>query len=1192
MANFPIMNPIASFRLTACSALALILSLQSTLADPAGSRGCALIQGELPGDCAHDNAGTVVSRELPANARHEPAGDLGPLGFSISIEATPAEPRRTVAGAAPAPDRLREMDQDLDRLGLRVSVDGLGARPILNVATADLRSSYGPGQAVVFRTSSNYPGWIARAQVIVIDPDRPGHPLAVLPASPNGLTEWRMPAEGPEEMTYVLRVEDREGRRDETVPLPLRRASAVLDGADLTGPIIAPGEGEDRTARRGIPVHGAVVTVSGEDLPAGARLTVLGEPAIPDAGGRFVLQRILPPGEHDLHIAMGDQAQTRHVTVPQREMFATGIAEITLGRDQVSDETWRYGRVAGFVQGVLADGTKVTASVDTRDTELRDMFRHVTRRFPDQVLRQIEDRDVWVTTGDDSTVENLAPTSGRLFVRLENDQSYAMWGDFRPEGDLDRMVRSDRTLYGASAGWRSAETAADGSPRHKIGAYAASTDRLSQRDVFRGTGGSAYFLSHRDIEAGTETLLVEIRDRVSNTIVSSRRLVEGRDYRIDYVQGVVILNGPLSPSAGGPGLVSDSALGDQLVNLVAQYDYVPANGADSSDSYGARAESWVTPRLRFGATLAQEGAGGADNRLGGADLLWKRSEDSWFSAELAESEGPGLGQALSLTGGLDLDPASPTAGVKGLRARGMHVEGRLDLAEIGGAGHVTAFWDRRDEGFVSPDWNVTVGQRSGGLDGRVEIGGATALTFGATRFRDDAGKRDDRERIGIDHWLSGAWQVEAEIARRDLANPTALVQGENGKSTDAALRLTWHRDEDLSAWVFGQANLSRSGDVLRDDRVGIGAEAAVTDRLSALSEVSDGTQGVAGRLELAWAKDAATTYTLGWREDPTQIDNLASGERRGLTFGAQRQVNDRWAYTTETIRSGVTSRRSLASSYGVSYTPDERWRHDVGVVTGRTLEQDGSRMRRTGLSLGTQFSNGEDQAASLRGEWRRERSDDALQPIRRKTWMVTGDFTYRTNDDWRLVGELDTVISTGEDDLRDGRYIEAMLGYAYRPVHDDRLNALFSYTYLEDLPGADQVNVDGETDGPRQRSHILNAAFSYDLDQRWTLGGKYGFRTRQQADRDDSDFTRSTAHLAALRADYRIVHRWDAMAEIRAFHAPRAEMTEYGALLAVYREVTPHARLGVGYAWGGISDDLRKIEPAKRGIFVNLIGKF
>lgn len=1191
-ADFSSMNPISKHRLVACTALVLILSLQPGLAQR-DDRGCAPVPGERPGACAYGNTGSVASPALPPDAQRDPAGDLGDLGFSISVDAAPAAPPRTIAGPPPPPDWPQAVvDHDLDRLDLQVSVDGLGARPVLNVSTADMRSRYRAGQAIGFRTASNYPGWIARAEVIVTDPDRPGHPIAVLPARPNGLTEWVMPADGPQELLYVLRVHDRSGRYDETAPLPLTRASAPLEGPELTGPIIAAGEGEDRTARRTIPVRGAVVTVSGQDLPAGARLTVLGEAVTPDADRRFVLQRILPPGEHDLDIAMGSQSQTHRVTVPQRELFATGIAEITLGRDSATDGSWRYGRVAGFVQGVLADGTKLTGSVDTRDTELRDMFRHGTRRFPDQVLRQIEDRDVWVATGDDSTVEDLAPTSGRLFLRLENDRGHALWGDFRPEGDLDRMVRSDRTLYGASAGWQSPETAADGSPRGRISAYAASTARLSQRDVFRGTGGSTYFLSHRDIESGTETLLVELRDRVSNTIVSSRRLVEGRDYRIDYVQGVVILNAPLSPSASGPGLVGDGTLGDRIVNLVAQYDYVPANGVGAGDSHGARAETWVTPHLRFGATLAQEAAGGADNRLGGADLLWKRNEDSWLSAEIAESEGPGFGQTLSLTGGLDLDPASPTAGAKGLRARGTHVEGRLDLAEIGGAGHVSAFWDRRDAGFTAPDWNVTVGQRSAGLDGQVGIGPATALTFGATRFRDDAGKRDDRARIGIDHRLSRHWQIEAELAHRDRANPGSLVVGENGRGTDAAARLTWHRDDDLSAWIFGQASLSRSGDMRRDDRVGVGAEAAVSDRLRALAEVSQGTQGAAGQAQLTWAASAAGSYTLGWREDPTQVDNLASGERRGLTFGAQRQINRAWTYTTETIRSGIASRRSLASTHGVSYTPDERWRHDAGLITGRVLEPDGTTMRRSGLSLGTQFSNGEDQAAKLRGEWRRERSDDPLRLAARQSWMVTGEFTWRTGDDWRLVGALDAVISRGEDELRDGRYVEAMLGYAYRPIDSDRLNALLSYTYLEDLPGADQVNIDGETDGPRQRSHILNAAFSYDLDQRWTLGGKYGFRTRRQADRDRSDQVTSTAHLAVLRADYRIVHLWDAMAELRVLHAPRASMTEYGALLAVYREIGPNARIGIGYAWGGVSDDLRGVEPAKRGVFVNLIGKF
>ena len=1182
--------------LVTCSALVLTLALAAGQAGAEGRfHGCALIDGELPDDCAHDNAGAVIMRQPPANAGHEPAGDLGDLGFSISIDAGPDAPRKPVAGHMPAPDRLRAMDRDLDRLGLRVSVDGLGARPMLNVSTGDMRSSYRAGEQMQFRSFSNYPGWIARAEVIVTDPDRRGRPVAVLPIAPNGQAGWTMPGHGPERLEYVLRVYDRQGRFDETAPLPLNRgigAETTQAQPDWTGPIVAAGEAEDRTARRSIPVRGAVVTVSGQDLPPDANLSVLGERVIPDLRRHFVLQRILPPREHDVTIAVGEQSQTRSVTVPHREFFATGIAEVTLGRDNVNDETWRHGRVAGFMQGVLADGTRITASVDTRDSELRDMFRHFTRRYPDQVLRQIEDREVWVTTGDDSSTEDLAPTSGRFHIRVENDQSHVMWGDFRPEGDLDRMVRSDRTLYGASAAWRSDQVAADGSPRHAISGYAASTDRLTQRDVFRGTGGSAYFLSHRDIESGTETLLVEVRDPVSNSIISSRRLVEGRDYRIDYVQGVIILNAPLSPSADGPGLVRDSAIGDYIVNLVAQYDYVPASGAESSDSYGARAETWVTPHLRFGATLAQEGAGGADNRLTGADLLWKRSQDSYFSAELAESEGPGFGQRLSLTGGLDLDPEVPSAGVEGLRAKGMRVEGRLDLAEIGAEGHILAYADRRDRGFSSPDWNVTVGQRSEGLDARVAIGAGTVLTFGADRFRDDDGKRDNRARVGLDRMLSSRWQIEAEVARRDRTHPTSTVEGENGKSTDAAARLTWHRDENLSLWLFGQANLSHRGDLLKDNRVGVGAEAAITRSLRGLAEISEGTQGFAGHAQLAWQRDAGTAYTLGWREDPTRIDSLGSGERRGLTMGAQRQINDDWAYTSEVLRSGVSSRRSLASTYGVSYTPDQRWRHDLGFVTGRTREQDGSAIRRHGLSLGTAFSDGEERSGRLRGEWRRERSDDPARFDERKTWLLTGDFSYRTTDDWRLVGELDTVISRAEDDYRDGRYIEARLGYAYRPVDNDRLNALFSYTYLEDLPGADQVNFDGDTDGPRQRSHILNAALNYDLNQRFTLGAKYGYRVRKQAERDSSEFTSSTAHLGVLRLDYRIVHRWDVLAELRAFHAPRASMTEYGALLGAYREITPHARLGAGFLWGAVSDDLRKVEPAKRGLFVNLIGKF
>jgi hypothetical protein len=61
-----------------------------------------------------------------------------------------------------------------------------------------------------------------------------------------------------------------------------------------------------------------------------------------------------------------------------------------------------------------------------------------------------------------------------------------------------------------------------------------------------------------------------------------------------------------------------------------------------------------------------------------------------------------------------------------------------------------------------------------------------------------------------------------------------------------------------------------------------------------------------------------------------------------------------------------------------------------------------------------------------------------------------------------LIGNFDAIFADADTgNLRGGTYVEAQLGYAYRPVANDRLNGLISYTYLYDLPGADQVNVDG-----------------------------------------------------------------------------------------------------------------------------------
>ena len=80
-------------------------------------------------------------------------------------------------------------------------------------------------------------------------------------------------------------------------------------------------------------------------------------------------------------------------------------------------------------------------------------------------------------------------------------------------------------------------------------------------------------------------------------------------------------------------------------------------------------------------------------------------------------------------------------------------------------------------------------------------------------------------------------------------------------------------------------------------------------------------------------------------------------------------------------------------------------------------------------------------------------------------------------------------------DAHDGGFTEAVVGYAYRPVKHDRLNALVKYTYFFNLPTADRVN--STSVQFLQKSHIASLDASYDVTAKWTLGVKYAYRLSQ-----------------------------------------------------------------------------------------------
>ncbi len=166
-----------------------------------------------------------------------------------------------------------------------------------------------------------------------------------------------------------------------------------------------------------------------------------------------------------------------------------------------------------------------------------------------------------------------------------------------------------------------------------------------------------------------------------------------------------------------------------------------------------------------------------------------------------------------------------------------------------------------------------------------------------------------------------------------------------------------------------------------------------------------------------------------------------------------------------------------------------------------------------------------------------------------------------------------------------------MIGYAYRPVENDRLNLLAKYTYFNNSPTTDQVGAQGSSDLFRQKSHIASLDVSYDLTKRWSLGGKYAYRLGQVSlDRESPEVFDNSAHLFILRSDWRFTKNWEGLLEGRVLFMPSLNEQRSGALVTVYRYLGKHFKVGVGYNFTDFSDDLTDLSYDKHGLFFNLIG--
>ena len=1161
---------------------------------PAQAQVCDPTVLPVVAGCEAGNAGRSLAVPVQPNTEVPEAvsiGAFGAEGFSISID------NRTVAGA-PAPSvSQRTNDLRNDSVSVDVRFDGLDSRRFLNVATADLRDGYAAGETVTFRASTNYPAYLASAEILIRDRSRRGAPVvATLPVRPNGTANYIMPTDGQGAYSYALRVYDPTGRYNETNPVAFTRI-ARSPAVDTTGfpSFAAAGEGDDNTARRGIPVRGGTVTVSGTATPGGT-VTVMGESVPVDGNGRFAVSRVLPAGDRIVTVDINGRRYVRDVEIPASELFFVGLVDLTFGlreggpQDSEADG-YANGRLAFYTRGTTASGYTITGSVDTRDGPIEEMFDRLNDKEPRRVLDRIrtDGRDLYPTYGDDSEIFDDAPTSGATYLRVESDTLRFTLGDFRTGIAGPGLINNARDLYGVELAFRSPGVTSFGESLVAGNIYAAQPGTAAQRDILRGTGGSVYFLTRQDITGGSTTVAVQAIDPDTGFVVQSTRLAEGVDYTVDHVQGVIILTAPLSSSSGDGGLVNDG-IGPNDVNLVVQYEYTPTAGLDDATAYGGRAEAWIADRLRLGASAMVETTdSGDDQRIASADLRYRLGAKSFAELEIARTEGPGFSRSTSTDGGLTI---ASTGGGSSDAAQALRFVAELDLQDLGLAaqGQIGLRYEAKDAGFSTLNEDISDDQVLFGIDGSIEVSDRLTLGFDAERFTSDDGRDRTKTEISAAYALSSAWTVAVGAEWTDKTTPGDPDQ--TGTRTDVGARLTYGPSADWEVYVFGQTTIETTGGLEDNHRFGLGGSAAIGDRFSVAGEVSDGDTGLAGELQLSYAASPNNEIYLGYTLDPTRsgAGSVLSDNGKVVVGGRHRQ-SDKLRTYAESIYDMPGDQRSLTQAYGVNYSPNTALTYGFGIETGRVRDSENGDFDRTAVSFGAAYARDDDLTMRARLEYRTEDGDGTAQD--RDTIGVTAGYSNRVADDWRVLADLDVLYSeSAEGDFRDGEYLRASLGYAYRPIDNERLNLLFRLTALHDLPGEDQVDANGNIDGPLQRSNVLAVSASYDLNPELTVGGKLGYRMSEVADRGTEDFTVNTATLLIGRVDWNVISTWDVLAEGRLLYTNETGTTETGAVAAIYRHIGDNLKVGVGYEWGAVSDDETDIDYDGQGIFLNIVGMF
>lgn len=879
-----------------------------------------------------------------------------------------------------------------------------------------------------------------------------------------------------------------------------------------------------------------------------------------------------------------------------------------------------YGAVrsAFFLKGKIKGDALLTMAYDSdKDTSAR-LFRDVRP-------------DAYYPVYGDASIKGFdAQSVSKLYVRIDKDKSYLLYGDFNTGdgfsqqtggGSVANLRKRDLGNYSRSINGARGHYDKDGI---LVNAFVTKDTlvQLVQEFAAQGTSGP-FAVSKANAVVGSEKVEIVTRDRYQPAVILTvQSLQRYSDYTFEPFSGRILLNQPV-PSVDANGNPNSLRI-----------TYEVDAGGETFWVYGLDGQFKLGKMLEVGGSYVKDKNPYTPYTLMSGNATVKLGENTAIVAEYARSKSVlGSDVGSSLLG----NPFSlqPTAGQPGAAAGGLlrDVTGNAWRVE---ALHQTedlqarAYYGRSDPYFNNPSASLAQGREEGALKVTKKIDERWSAYAEGTHSKDrvadaqrDAGaagvKYAVTPKLDVDLGLTHTREDAGSYVNTPIGFGSGLLVSPQSTFGSGYSVLNPNTGYGLNGGNFGLAGVSYESTGLR-----LRGTYKMTEKVDLTGEYEN---GIAGnnyhRASLGTAyhfSEAGRLYAkyewLTGLSSPQATDGVYNSN--AFVFGIDNEyMKNQSVFSEYRMRDAIDGNQlqwanGLRNAWNISDTLKVSTSAEyLNAMRGQTQSA-------YALTGGVEWRPTELWLLGGRLEWRRTQdltytmANTANTQVAPTTSFLAGNDTYlstltaarKISRDWTFLGRNYFLYTDNRGHTGNLWENRLQTGIAFRDTDTNRLNVLARYEYWlqRDKSGLNQYVPQNTTDlGGIDSSdpsasqgfdkHIISMHADYHPSRPWWIDGRAAAEWR----RDYFDGTNSTyqAYLLSGRVTYDISKRWDISALSSVLYSPQGSSKQYAQGFEAGYQLQDNLWLSAGFNWRGFSaTDLTGSDYTNRGVYIRIRFKF